>query len=181
MSGDVPSRKVKLNWKGADHSGDPFAALSGHQGERIVTEATCSARSDAELDDAVGQLVERTALLARRLVARADRVLFLWDPVYSELSIVFTDLTMYVDGPLVTQCKFPMIDEAHSSLARLDEDKWDLETAQFSQRLRELIAIWVSRVKFPWDTDVYFSDQNRESFSPEEFQAARVSSAWRSR
>ncbi len=181
MTGEVPSRKVKLNWKGAVHSVDPRDAFSATEGKPIVTEASCSALSDVEMDDAIGQLVERTALLARRLVSQTDRVLFLWDPVYAELSIVFTDVTMYADGPLVTKCKFPLIDEAHSSLSRTDEEKWDLETARLSQRIRELVAAWVSRARFPSDMDVYFSDQNRSSFSPDEFQAARVSSAWRSR
>lgn len=172
---------VKLTWKEADPSVDPFAALSGVAGKKIVTEATCSAQTDAEIDDVIRQLVQRTALLARRLVSGADRVLFLWDPVYVELTILFTDPTMYADGPLVTKCKFPHVDAMHSALSHLDEEKWDLETARFSQRLRELIAARVATVKFPSDIDVYFSDQDRASFSPEEFEAARLSSAWRSR
>jgi hypothetical protein len=86
---------------------------------------------------------------------------------------------MYKDCPIVTRCKFTLLDELHSALSQESEEKWDLETARFSQKMREWVAVEVSRVKFPGDLDVYFSDQDRDCFSPEEFEAARLTTAWR--
>lgn len=170
---------VKLNWKGPEPGVDPFAALAGKGKQLLVSVATCSARSEEEVVQAIRQLVERTALFARRLVTGARRTLFLWDPVYVQLTIVFTDESMYIDSPLVTRCEFTELDELHSALSRESDEDWDLETARFSQKMREWVAAEVSRVKFPGELDVYFSDQDRDSFSPEEFEAARISSAWR--
>lgn len=180
MTEHAPKSIVKLNWKGAEPGLDPFASLTGKADKQLVSFATCSAVTEEEIVQALRQLVERTALFARRLVKGARRALFLWDPVYVELTIVFTDESMYVDGPLVTRCRFTKLDELHSALSHTSEEKWDLETARFSQKMREWVATEVSRVKFPGEIDVYFSDQDRESFSPEEFEAARVSTAWRS-
>lgn len=178
---EIPSKPiVKLNWKGTEPGVDPFAALLGREGQPLVSIATCGAKTEEELIEAIKQLVERTALFARRLVKDARRALFLWDPVYAELTIVFTDETMYVDGPLVTRCQFPLLDEILSALSRQSAEKWDLETARFSQKMREWVAEEVSKVKFPGDLEVYFSDQARETFSPEEFEAARITTAWRS-
>lgn len=176
----MSSSIIKLNWKGSAPGLDPFSALSGEVDQELVSEATCSAASDEEMREAVRQLVGRTALIGRRLIRGAERVLFLWDGVYSVLTIVFTDASMYRDGPLVTRCRFPVLDGLHSEVSAQSHDQWDLMTAQFSQKLREMVADAVAQAKFPPELSVYFSDQDRSSFSPEDFQASRVSPRWRS-
>ena len=165
---------MELEWELHGPSPDSFEAITGDAAEYTVHLATAGATTDSEISDAILEVVDRALAFPTLIGLSSPRLLVLWDAVYAHLTAVYTDESMFQDGPQVAKCAFPRLAQRLDEIS--DEPDWERASGLLAERVETLLAGLVEsgRLAFPSDLSAYFSRDDRGSCGPAEFQARKL-------
>jgi hypothetical protein len=152
-------------WKNSEPVVNPFNAFVGDRTECQVHFAESAAVDPVDIEAAIGEVVTKAlSFLEANRGERSSRLLFLWDVVYANLTVVYTDDSMMHDARHVTKCSFPELDKAGTAEA-------------LSDRIRGMIASTVAQLRhglIPASMPVFYSCDDRASVNPEDFRAQQL-------
>ncbi|GAB5405046.1 MAG: hypothetical protein Aurels2KO_32770 [Aureliella sp.] len=165
-----------LKWKASNPACNPFEALVGDMTEYCVHQASCGATEDHELRAALLDVISKSLSFAPANVSEwITRLLFLWDVVYSEISVVYTDDAMEIDASQVTSCTFGAIEDQMQQFTEEEEDEWEQATEAMSRRIRGLLADLLASTDLSAllkGISVFYSDDGRGDM--DEFVAQKL-------
>jgi hypothetical protein len=157
---------MPLVWKTSRPAPDPFAAGAGDRTEYQVHYANSTAVDPVDLEAAIAEVVQKALGFSEaNRGERSARLLFLWDVVYAELTVVYTDDSMMYDARHVTKCDFPELDEEGTAEALSDE-------------IRRMIGASVAQFRdglLPASLPVFYSRQDRAT-AGDDFEAQPLTS-----
>lgn len=166
-----------LKWESSGPVPNPFEAVAGGFTEYCVHIANCDSTEDGNLRAALADVIRKSLSFASTsLSGIATRLLFLWDAVYADLTVVYADESMMEDAPQVTKCTFVAFGDQLDEIAARDEDEWEEASEALSARIRRLLEDQLASCDLrmlPPRMTVYFSDQERSS-GPSEFVAHQI-------
>lgn len=155
----------QLKWKATEPRPSPLSPITGDFTEYRVHFATTTVDADSDFQDHLAQTVGKAvSFAAENISSGITRLLFLWDVVYSMLTVVYTDETMTRDAPHVVKCVFTAIDE---QFRIKPGDFTSLAVAEdFSRRVRRMLEEFAASGQFdglPATIGIYYSDSDLAS------------------
>ena len=155
---------MSIQWSVSEPIIDRFEAAAGKRVEYTVHSAESPALFKADIERAVDEVLCRALLNAPSAVTvKTARMLILWDPVYSMLTIVYCDHSMMDDNANVTNCQFSELDRVsfdnRFSASSNDDDGPPLES-DFQSIVRRSVERADLEV-LPSAMPIFFSDQDR--------------------
>ncbi len=170
---------ANLLWEISAPHPDPFDAIAGNDTLYVTHVAQSRATQETDVENVLRQVIRRALSFARpALMAQGrpvTRLTFLWDQVYCNLSVNYTDDTMIHDARDITICSFRKIDEQMHALAERDEANWETQTTRFSAVMYRLIAQALATSELtvlPPHITITYLDEDRASCTDKEIMAA---------
>jgi len=155
---------MPLEWKASKPTLDPFGAVAGDLTEYQIHFAKSAAVDPAAIEAAIGDITLKAfGFCEANAGERTKRLLFLWDVVYSILTVVYTDDSMMYDARHVTKCSFSELDkEGRGGELSCDIRRWIKASVAGSRHGR-----------LPETMPVFYSDQDRASYGAD-FEAEQL-------
>jgi hypothetical protein len=157
---------MPLVWKASKPAPDPFEAIAGDWTEEYQVHLAVSPAVDpVDIEAAIVEVVKKAlSFFEANRGERSARLLFLWDVVYADLTVVYTDDSMMYDARHVTKCHFPELDKAGTAEA-------------LSDRIRRMIGSSVAQLRhgfIPARMHAFYSCEDRASVAPEDFEVQQL-------
>jgi hypothetical protein len=156
---------MALLWETSRPAPDPFEAIAGDRTEYQVHLAKSPAVDPLDIEAAIVEVVKKAlSFFDANRGERSARLLFLWDVVYADLTVVYTDDSMMYDARHVTKCYFPALDGAGTAEA-------------LSEKTRRMIGTAVAQFRhglIPACMPAFYSCEDRASVGPEDFEVQQL-------
>lgn len=156
---------MSLSWNVTEPKPNPFEAIVGDDRTYVVHYTKTDSVSELEIRNDLEEIVLKALSINKTPHARkANTVLTLWDKVYCQITVVFTDSTLLNDASIVTKCTFEGLDAKMWNLQKNDLALLEQESRILGAMIRVELSEIFKRIdtnEYPYDLRVLFTDEER--------------------